>query len=116
MKRKAKRPTKSAAPNATKSAVKRPTKGRSARTAAGKIKANTETQRAEKAAARPSQAAPPDAIDVLVEAGTKALGLPLDPAWKAAVKFNLQLILQHAARVEEFPLPDDAEPAPVYHA
>ena len=52
----------------------------------------------------------------LVEAGAKALGLPLDAAWHASVKFNLQLILRHAALVEEFPLPDDAEPAPVFHA
>jgi hypothetical protein len=52
----------------------------------------------------------------LVEAGAEVLGLPLDPAWHAGVKFNLQLILRHAALVDEFSLPDDAEPAPVYHA
>jgi len=55
-------------------------------------------------------------MDVLVEAGTKALGLPLDPTWTAAVIFNLRLILQHGARVDEFALPDDAEPAPIYRA
>jgi hypothetical protein len=63
-----------------------------------------------------AQAAPREAIDALVDAGAKALGLPLDPAWQASVKFNLQLILRHATLVEEFSLPDDAEPAPVYHA
>jgi hypothetical protein len=72
--------------------------------------------RATKAAARKTSAAPRDALDALVEAGAEALGLPLDPAWQASVKFNLALILRHAALVEEFPLPDDAEPAPVYHA
>ena len=46
----------------------------------------------------------------------QALGLTLDPSWQAGVKFNLQLILRHAALVDEFPLPDDAEPAPIFHA
>ena len=59
---------------------------------------------------------PRDAFDALVDAGAKALGLPLDSAWHAGVRFNLQLILRHATLVEEFSLPDDAEPAPVYHA
>ena len=34
----------------------------------------------------------------------------------AGVKFNLELILRIAALVDEFPLPDEAEPAPVFHA
>jgi len=74
------------------------------------------TARATKAAAKKAPASPRDAIDALVEAGAKALGLPLDPTWQASVTFNMQLILRHAALVEEFSLPDDAEPAPVYHA
>jgi hypothetical protein len=53
---------------------------------------------------------------VLVEAGAKALGLAVDPAWMRSVTFNLDLILQHAARIEEFPLSDEAEPAPVFRA
>jgi hypothetical protein len=57
-----------------------------------------------------------DEIGVLVTAGAQALGLTLDPAWQASVAFNLKLILRHAALVDEFPLPDDAEPAPIYHA
>ena len=55
-------------------------------------------------------------FDALVTAGAQALGLTLDPAWHAGVAFNLQLILHHAALVEGFPLSDDAEPAPVFHA
>jgi 1-carboxybiuret hydrolase subunit AtzG-like len=85
---------------------------RPARKAASKAK----TARATKAAAKKTHAAPREAIDALVEAGARALGLPLDAAWHASVKFNLQLILRHAALVEEFSLPDDAEPAPVFHA
>ena len=57
-----------------------------------------------------------DSIDALVTASAQALGLTLDPAWRDSVKFNLRLILRHAALVDEFPLPDDAEPAPVFHA
>lgn len=58
----------------------------------------------------------PDALDSLVEAAAQALALPIDPAWHDNIKFNLQLVLTMAGRVDEFPLPDDAEPAPVFHA
>jgi hypothetical protein len=57
-----------------------------------------------------------DAIASLVAASAQALGLTLDPAWHDGVASNLRLILQHAARVDEFALPDEAEPAPVFHA
>jgi hypothetical protein len=59
---------------------------------------------------------PADAIDSLVAASTQALGLDIEPAWYNGVKFNLQLILRLATLVDEFPLPDDTEPAPVFHA
>jgi hypothetical protein len=58
----------------------------------------------------------PVPLDSLIAASAQALGLALDPSWQAGVKFNLQLILRHAALVDEFPLPDDAEPAAVFHA
>jgi hypothetical protein len=57
-----------------------------------------------------------DVLDAMVAASAEALGLPVDPAWRPNVRFNLGLILRFAALVEEFPLPDDAEPAPVFHA
>jgi hypothetical protein len=66
--------------------------------------------------AKPSAPQQRDAIDAMVAAAAQALGLPIDPAWQANVKFNLQLILRHAALVDEFALPDDAEPAPVFRA
>lgn len=74
-----------------------------------------------RAPAKASQKAPRkapqlDAVDGLVAAGVEALKLPIDPAWHANVVFNLRLILRHAALVDEFPLPDDAEPAPVFYA
>ena len=65
---------------------------------------------------RESQPPKRDAINSLVVANAQALGLALDPSWEAGVKLNLQLILRHAALVDEFPLPDDAEPAEIFHA
>jgi hypothetical protein len=65
---------------------------------------------------KPEPAPRHDEIGAFVVAGALALGLTLDSAWQASVAFNLKLILRHAALVDEFPLPDDAEPAPIYHA
>ena len=58
----------------------------------------------------------PDPLDDLVDSAARALDLPIAPEWKAAVKMNLQVNLQHGAHVAEFKLPDDAEPAPVFVA
>jgi hypothetical protein len=63
-----------------------------------------------------SKAALPDTLDTLITASAHELKLPLEPAWRPGVKFNLNLILRIAALVDEFPLPDDAEPGPVFHA
>jgi hypothetical protein len=57
-----------------------------------------------------------DPLDAFIDAAGAALDLPIDPAWKAAVKANLQVTLRHAALVSEFALPDDTEPAPVFQA
>jgi len=57
-----------------------------------------------------------DDLDALVDAVAKAMGLPIEPAWKSAIKANLQVSLRLAAIVEEFELPDEAEPAPVFEA
>jgi hypothetical protein len=57
-----------------------------------------------------------DPIDDMVEAGVKLLGIPLDPMWKPEVMTQLEVILRHAQTVAELPLPDDAEPAPVFKA
>ena len=74
------------------------------------------TARKAKTPARRSRAKTADAIDALVAASAQALALPIDPAWHPAVRPNLQLLLKHAALVEEFSLPDDTEPAPVFRA
>jgi 1-carboxybiuret hydrolase subunit AtzG-like protein len=65
---------------------------------------------------RPLRAKKPDALDALVAASAAALALPLDPAWRGGIRFNLRLIFTHAALVDEFPLGDETEPAPVFHA
>ena len=57
-----------------------------------------------------------DVVDSLVSANAQALKLPIEKSWHGGIKFNLQLILRIAALVDEFPLPDDAEPGPVFHA
>jgi hypothetical protein len=57
-----------------------------------------------------------DPLDALIDAAARALSLPLEPDWKPAVAANLRVTLEHAASVEAFALPDDAEPAPVFKA
>jgi hypothetical protein len=105
MKRKIARKTK---PARSKAAAKRS----AGRTAKSSAKGATK--------AKPRRAPPArtksDPLDALVVAGTEALRLPLDPAWHGSVKFNLQLILRLGGLVDEFPLPDDAEPGPVFYA
>ena len=78
-----------------------------------RAKRSLKSSRKNRVSAKAKQA---DAIQVLVAANAQALGLTLDPAWHGSVAFNLRLILRHAALVDEFVLPDDAEPAPVFHA
>ena len=57
-----------------------------------------------------------DPLDELIDAAARTLDLPIEPAWKAAVKTNLKVTLDHGAHVAAFKLPDDAEPAPVFVA
>lgn len=57
-----------------------------------------------------------DPLDSFIDAAARALGLPLEPEWKSAVKANLMVTLGHAALVDEFKLPDEVEPAPVFRA
>lgn len=57
-----------------------------------------------------------DFLDDLLTMSALALGLAIDPAWRESVEINLRLVLDHAARVEAFPLTEDAEPAPIFHA
>lgn len=94
-------------------------KTKSKKPAAPSARAMRSAKRAAKAAPAPRSARGKhrqDFVDSLVTAGAQALRLPIDPAWRAGVTFNLRLVLDHAARVEAFALPDEIEPAPVFDA
>jgi Protein of unknown function (DUF4089) len=88
-------------------------------TAIRKAPAKTAAKTAARAAvktARKRKVLGGDPLDALVDASARALGLPLEPAWRPAVKSNLDATLRLAALFTDFPLPDDAEPAPVFAA
>ena len=55
-------------------------------------------------------------LDDYIAAAARVLDLPIDPAWQPAVRANLELTLRLAAIVAEFPLPDEADAAPVFEA
>jgi len=71
---------------------------------------------AKKSGAKAKSRRSSDSLDALVDASARALDLPLEPAWRPAVKGNLDVTLRLAALFTDFPLPDDAEPAPVFVA
>jgi Protein of unknown function (DUF4089) len=56
------------------------------------------------------------ALDALIDAGTAALGIKMQPEWRSAVRLHLAISLGHAATVLEAPLPDHLDPAPVFRA
>jgi hypothetical protein len=57
-----------------------------------------------------------DPLDHYIDAVSKALALPVEAAWKPAVKANLEVSLRLARLVDEFVLPDETEPASVFAA
>jgi hypothetical protein len=57
-----------------------------------------------------------DPLDDYIDAVAAALVLPIEAAWKPAVKANLEVSLRLARLVDEFPLPDATEPANVFAA
>jgi Protein of unknown function (DUF4089) len=91
------------------------------RAKSSKSKAKTPRARA-KARARPMlpkrgrKTAQRDPLDSFVDAAAHALDLKIEPAWKGAIKTNLEATLALAALFADFPLPDDAEPAAVFSA
>jgi hypothetical protein len=56
------------------------------------------------------------ALDAFIDASAAVLGLTIAPEWRAAVRANLAVTFRLGAVVEEFELPDEAEPAPVFTA
>jgi hypothetical protein len=57
-----------------------------------------------------------DPLDAYIDALGKALALPIEEAWKPAIKANLEVSLRLARLVDEFALPDETEPASVFTA
>jgi hypothetical protein len=57
-----------------------------------------------------------DTLDSYIDASAEVLALPMEPAWKPAIRAHLQVTLRLAAVVAELELPDEAEPASVFEA
>ena len=55
-------------------------------------------------------------LDNYIDAVATALALPVEDAWRPAVRANLEVSLRLARLVDEFPLPDETEPAGIYSA
>ena len=59
---------------------------------------------------------PADHLDNYIDAVASALALTVEEAWRPAVRANLEVSLRLAKLVDEFPLPDETEPASIYSA
>jgi hypothetical protein len=55
-----------------------------------------------------------DHLDDYMNAVASAMALPLEDAWRPAVRANLDVSLRLARLVDDFPLPDDVASAAVY--
>lgn len=55
-------------------------------------------------------------LDTYIDASAIVLGLTIAPEWREAVRANLVVTFRMGNMVEEFALPDEAEPAPVFMA
>ena len=57
-----------------------------------------------------------DPLDEYIDAVAYALALPVEDAWRPAVRANLEVSLRLARMVDDFALPDETESASVYSA
>jgi predicted ATPase len=55
-------------------------------------------------------------LDAWITAGTAALGLPVKPAWREAVRTHLRIALDHVDVVLDSQQHDLLDPAPVFRA
>jgi hypothetical protein len=55
-------------------------------------------------------------LDAYIAAGTELLGIHVRPEWRDAVRQHLAMSFDLGRLVLAFPLPDEAEPAPVFAA
>jgi hypothetical protein len=57
-----------------------------------------------------------DPLDQYIDAVAHALALPIEAAWRPAVRANLEVSLKLARLVDEFALSDETESASVFTA
>jgi hypothetical protein len=57
-----------------------------------------------------------DTTDAWITSSAAMLGLPIEAAWMPSIRANVEMTFRLAKLVDDFPLPDEAEPAPVYEA
>ncbi len=57
-----------------------------------------------------------DCFTTYIESSAALLDLVIRPEWMQGVQTNLEISLRFACLLEQFPLPDETEPAPVYEA
>lgn len=55
-------------------------------------------------------------LDAIIDAATALTGIPLAPDWRENIRTHLAITLRLARLVQDFPLPDETEPAPVFRA
>jgi hypothetical protein len=91
-------------------------RAKSSKSKIGAPRARAKPRVAAMRAKRGRKAAQRNSLDNLVDAAARALDLSIAPAWRGAVKANLAVSFALAELFADFPLPDDAEPAPVFSA
>ena len=55
-------------------------------------------------------------LDAWLDANAALLGITVAPQWRDAIRLHLRITRDMAQCVLEFPLPDEADPAPVFGA
>jgi hypothetical protein len=55
-------------------------------------------------------------LDAWLDAGAVLLGIAVASEWHDAIRLHLRITREMAQRVLDFPLPDEADPAPVFRA
>jgi hypothetical protein len=55
-------------------------------------------------------------LDDYIDAVGRALGLPIEDAWRPSIRANLEVSLKLAKLVDDYKLPDEAESASVFTA
>ena len=81
-----------------------------------KARATGKVARKSRNIAKLSKAPSRGSLDDFIGAGAQSLGLKIDKSWMPAIRTHLEVTLRHGKLVAEFPLHDEAEPAPVFEA